>query len=381
VKVSLGRYVNIISNQDANFRNQAPVLQMVTNVTRNWNDINGNYVPDCDLANPNQNGECEAISNRNFGSTVPGTTYANDVTHGFGKRGYNWQSSIGIAHQLTSQIGLEVVYFRTSFGNFFVTDNVLVDPSDFTLFNITAPPDPRLPGGGGQVVTGLYDLNPAKFGIVQNVVKNAKEFGKQIERYNGIEANVHGRLPHGGVLIGGVSTGRTITDNCAVARNLPEVNISGTTITPLQNCRIAPPLMAGTQFRLSAVYSLPADVHVSGTYQNIAGIPTTASYVVNNAIVLPSLNRPLSGGGNATRTVDLVRPNSWYPEGRGNQIDFRVSRRFTVGHSRIEPQFDLFNLTNANDVVSLTTRYGAAWQNVTGVLPPRMIKFGLQVDF
>jgi outer membrane receptor protein involved in Fe transport len=58
-----------------------------------------------------------------------------------------------------------------------------------------------------------------------------------------------------------------------------------------------------------------------------------------------------------------------------------VSRRFTAGHSRIEPQFNVFNLTNANDVVSLTTRYGAAWQNVTGVLPPRMIKFGLQVDF
>jgi hypothetical protein len=33
VKVSLGRYVNIISNQDTNFRNQAPVLQMVT---RTW---------------------------------------------------------------------------------------------------------------------------------------------------------------------------------------------------------------------------------------------------------------------------------------------------------------------------------------------------------
>ena len=64
--------MNIISNQDTTFRNQAPVLQMVTNTTRNWNDANGNYVPDCDLVNQNANGECEAISNRNFGSTVPG---------------------------------------------------------------------------------------------------------------------------------------------------------------------------------------------------------------------------------------------------------------------------------------------------------------------
>lgn len=34
-----------------------------------------------------------------------------------------------------------------------------------------------------------------------------------------------------------------------------------------------------------------------------------------------------------------------------------------------------------NDVLSVTTRYGAAWQNVSAVLPPRMIKLGLQIDF
>jgi hypothetical protein len=381
VKASVGRYVNIISNQDTTFRNQAPVLQMVTNTTRNWNDANANYVPDCDLVNPNANGECEAIANRNFGSTVPGTTYADDVTHGFGNRPYNWQASFGVAHQLMAGVGLEVAYFRTSYGNFVVTDNVLVSPEDFDTFTVTAPKDPRLPGGGGQTVGGLYDLKPAKFGLVQNVVKNANEFGKQRERYNGVEANLRGRLPRGGVLIGGFSVGRTGTNNCDVVRSLPEASINGTTVTPLDNCSIVPPWAAGTQYRLSGVFSLPGDVRVSGTYQNIGGIATTASYVVNNAMVAGSLGRGLSGGGNATRTVDLVRPSSFYPEGRGNQVDFRISRRFTVNNVRVEPQFNLFNLTNANDVVSQTTRYGASWQNVTGVLPPRMVKLGVQVDF
>jgi hypothetical protein len=381
VKASIGRYVNIISNQDNNFRNQAPVLQMVTNTARNWNDINGNYVPDCDLTNLNANGECEAVANRNFGLTVPGTTYANDVTHGFGNRPYNWQASFGIAHQLMPGVGLEVAYFRTSYGNFVVTDNTLVSPSDYDTFSVTAPKDERLPGGGGQTVTGLYDLKPAKFGLVQNIVKNAKDFGKQTEKYNGVEANLRGRLPKGGVLIGGVSVGRTSTNNCEVLRNLPEAAINGTTITPLDNCSIVPPWAAGTQYRLSALYSLPGDVRVSGTYQNIGGVQTTASYVVNNAMVAGSLGRPLSGGGNATRTLDLIRPSSFYPEGRGNQIDFRISRRFELNHTRIEPQFNLFNLTNSNDVVSLTTRYGPSWQNVTGVLPPRMVKLGVQIDF
>jgi hypothetical protein len=47
----------------------------------------------------------------------------------------------------------------------------------------------------------------------------------------------------------------------------------------------------------------------------------------------------------------------------------------------LEPQFNIYNLGNANDVVSQTTRYGASWQNVTGVLPPRMVKLEVQVDF
>jgi hypothetical protein len=381
VKVSVGRYVNIISNQDTNFRNQAPVLQMVTNTTRNWTDSNGNYIPDCDLTNLNLNGECEAVSNRNFGSTVAGTTYADDVTHGFGNRPYNWQGSIGVAHQLLRGVGLEVAYFRTSYGNFTVTDNTLVSPADFDSFSIMAPKDPHLPDGGGQIVSGLYDLKPAKFGLVQNVVKNAAEFGKQSERYNGVEANVRARLPRAGVLIGGMSVGRTSTNNCEVLRNLPEASISGTTITPLDNCEIVPPWAAGTQYRLSGVFSLPGDVRVSGTYQNIGGIATTASYVVNSAQVSGSLGRALSGGGNATRTIDLIRPNSFYPEGRGTQIDFRVSRRFSINQVRVEPQFNIYNLTNANDVVSQTTRYGASWQNVTGLLPPRMVKLGVQIDF
>ncbi len=262
-----------------------------------------------------------------------------------------------------------------------VTDNILVTPADFDSYSITAPSDSRLPSGGGQVISGLYDLKQAKFGQVQNVVKNAKEFGKQSERYRGVEANLRGRLPHGALLLGGVSVGRTSTDNCEVARNLPEGNIVGTTVTPLDNCHIAPPWSAGTQLRLSGLFSLPGDVRVSGTYQNIAGIATTASYVVGNAQVLTTLGHPLSGGGNPTRTIDLIRPSSFYPEGRGNQIDFRVSRRFQLNGMRVEPQFNIFNLTNANDVVSQTTRYGTAWQNVTGVLPPRMVKLGVQVDF
>ena len=126
---------------------------------------------------------------------------------------------------------------------------------------------------------------------------------------------------------------------------------------------------------------LPWQLRASGTYTNIAGIPTTASLVANSAMVAGSLGRPLSGGANATRTIELIEPNVFYTEGRNTQVNLRLTRRFQVGGMRVEPQFDVFNVFNANHVLVMTTRLGNAWQNVTGVLAPRVVKFGVQVNF
>jgi hypothetical protein len=47
----------------------------------------------------------------------------------------------------------------------------------------------------------------------------------------------------------------------------------------------------------------------------------------------------------------------------------------------MEPQLDVFNLLNANQVLVMTTRYGAAWQNANSILAPRVFKLGVQVRF
>ena len=39
-----------------------------------------------------------------------------------------------------------------------VTDNILVSPSDFSTYCVTAPLDPRLPGRGGYQICGMADV-------------------------------------------------------------------------------------------------------------------------------------------------------------------------------------------------------------------------------
>jgi hypothetical protein len=79
-------------------------------------------------------------------------------------------------------------------------------------------------------------------------------------------------------------------------------------------------------------------------------------------------------------TVPLVKPGTLYGE-RLNQVDFRVARTFRVGQSRIQGLLDLYNMLNANPVVSQNNTFGPAWQRPTGILAGRIVKIGLQAQF
>ena len=64
--MSLGRYVGKTVVEIANANN--PIVASVNQVNRSWADANGNFVPDCNLANRAANGECGPLANQNFGS-------------------------------------------------------------------------------------------------------------------------------------------------------------------------------------------------------------------------------------------------------------------------------------------------------------------------
>ena len=158
VKVSLARYVVAFGTDIARAVN--PANAIVGSATRTWSDANLNYVPDCDLTTTTANGECGALSANGFGTVRIGTRYASDVTEGFGVRPYNWQAAASIQQELRPGMALMAGYFRRWYGNFSVTQNLAVTAADLTPYCITAPLDPRLPGGGGTRFAGTTISTP-----------------------------------------------------------------------------------------------------------------------------------------------------------------------------------------------------------------------------
>jgi hypothetical protein len=388
-KVSVGRYVAAQATGLAQAVN--PANAMVSSVTRTWNDSNGNYVPDCDLRNPLTNGECGTLNNLAFGTVVVNTQYASNVLNGFGVRPYTWQSSVSLQQELRPNLAVNVGYFRTTYGNFQVTDNLLTTAADFNPYCITAPADSRLPGGGGNQICGLADVAPAKFGRVNQLVRQAADVGSISQTFNGIDISMNTRFGKGGLFSGGVSTGTMVYDNCNALMDVsPGAGPLGTPAAWIGNtnyCRQTLGWAAQTQLKFKGVYPVPFwALMASATFQSLPGIPDIGNYVATNGQVAPSLGRNLSACGaaitcTATNTVNnLFVPNSIL-EGRLNQVDARLSKSFHVGHGRIQPTFDLYNVFNASTITQVNTTYGQTWLTPRGVLPGRLFKLGVQIDF
>ena len=366
VKVSLGRFVIAANPTVGN-----PIANLAQSVTRSWTDGDRDYIPDCDLLNPQLNGECGIISDLRFGQPVPSVGYDPDTLTGWGKRPYNWEFSTGVQHALHPKVGLDFGYFRRWYGNFTVTDNRALTAADSDSFSFTAPTDPRLPDGGGYLVGGLYNVNPSRIGQVDNYVTFSDNFGKQIEHWNGVDLTVNARLGQGIALQGGLSSGRTTTDSCEIRTLLPE-------IAPLDSfCHVQTRFL--TQVKLLGTYAIPkVNVNVAATFQSLPGPQITANYVVGNPAIQPSLGRPLSGGL-ANVTVNVIEPGTMYGE-RLNQFDLRVSKVLRAGGLRAIVNFDLYNALNGNTVLSHNNNY-AGWLTPQSILDARLAKFSVQFDF
>jgi hypothetical protein len=211
LKATASRYVTAST---VVFSNQNNPLNFNRTATRVWTDANRDYVP--------QESELGPLSNRNFATAVPTTRTDDAIREGWGVRPYNWEFSAGVQHELFQGASAGLTYISRSYGNFNVTDNLAVTPADYDPYCIVAPTNSRLPGGGGNQICGLYDLNPSKLGLQNNLRTDAANYGKQRETFKGIDASLNLRLPHRIVVSGGLSTGTSATTGATTTNSTNE---------------------------------------------------------------------------------------------------------------------------------------------------------------
>jgi hypothetical protein len=395
LKVNFGKYLEPTSNNN-NYILSNPIGRIATNTSRSWTDSNDNFIPDCDLRSPTaQNltasgGDiCGAMNSQTFGTTVQTTANIDpEILNGWGVRANDWQIGASIQQQVLPRVSVEVGYFRRWLNNFTVTDNLAVGASDFTPYTVTAPSDARLPGGGGYPVSGLFNVVPEKFGQTSNTITLAENYGEQYQRYNGMLINVSARLGGGLQFQGGINTGKTVQDNCAVRAKVPELTGGG--VSPVvnvgnPNCHSDPGFV--TKMTALGSYTIPKiDVLISGTLRSDQGAALAATWNAPVATVSQALGRPAAVVGN-TVAISLIQPGQVWGD-RVNAFDMRFAKILRFGRMRYNVGVDVFNITNSDATLTynqtfnpaVTTGSGA-WLAPTSVLTPRFVKVGAQIDF
>ena len=370
LKGSLGRYVAKIGTEITNANN--PIVRSVNSTNRFWGDANGNFIPDCDLANFAANGECDKINNNNFGKLNPNAIQWNpDVLNGL--RDSNWDMSAELQQELADGISMTVGYYFNNGGynqqsdsKNRRTDNLAVTPDDYTEYCIMAPTNAGLPGGGGNEICGLYDLNPDKFGQVDNLFTRTDAYGSDIRRNHFFNVTFDGRLANGIQFGGGVDTGRSIDDQCFIVDSPQD----------MLYCRIVTPFGAQTQVKAFGSLPLPGDVFISATYQNLSGPDYQANLTVGSGATF-GLGRSLSA---RRATVPLVAEQTLFAD-RISRLDFRVSKIINYGRFRFQINLDAYNLMNTSDVRSTNSTYGGRWGAPNSIIDPRLVQIGGQIDF
>ena len=370
IKASIGRYSGYMSSFIA--KQASPVGAVVTSANRRWSDANGDFLP--------QESELGPLSNSFFGTPVVRRAYDPDLLSGWGQREYNWQLAASLQHQLAPGIGINFGYHRTWFGNFIENDNTAlladgvtqVGSANYDEFCVTRPSDARLPGGGGGEICGLYNIDAAGFGRSFTTRSLASNFGSRTEVYNGFDIILDARFDNGATINGGISTGRTTTDNCEVKPDNPDTRF----------CNQTQPFAAQTEVKVNGVYPLPWwGLQASAVVQNIPGIPIRANQSFSAAQVR-FVNDPTRTLTGATRVTvnNLIGP--WEQrEVRLTQVDIRFMKILQVGPTRMQGSFDIYNLFNESAVLALNNTFGGAWLRPSNVMGARIAKFGFQINW
>jgi hypothetical protein len=327
-------------------------------VTRSWTDLNHDNIAEDNELGPS-----------------PVSTFGGAQTHLRDpnvSRPFQMLYNIGVTRQI-GRVAVAANYYYRHYYRIIATENTLVPPSAFaTAYTPITINNPYT----NQPLT-IYNLNPSLLG--QTLLEDYTS-PNDVKTYHDVDLTLNARLSNGATLIGGVSTGKLHSVLCDVTS--ANVNAAANNYDPnaLNGCNDNEPWR--TSLKLTLTYPLPWQFRVSGVFQSLPGLIETrtannngdfpVSMIVNRSIV-PTLTQP-------QLTVRLNQPGTQFLD-RDNQLDLSFTRSFRTGPLTIKPTVDLFNVFNVAPVTNASTTYGPALLQPITVLPGRLLRIGIRVEF
>ena len=361
---------------------------------RTWADNNRNFAPDCNLDSPLAQSPattgsidtCGQIDNLLFGSNqLVGAQFDPDLLHGWGIRPSDWSFGVSVQQQIFPRASVEVGYYRRAFTMYttggIVTDNLSIGPNDVKSYSVTAPLDSRLPGGGGNTVSNLYNTNPNVFGQSNLLIEPTSKVGDDTRTFNGVDVTVNVRSFKSFTFSGGTSTGKVVNDFCGIRAAVPENYL----LNPY--CHVESPFQ--TSFRGLTTYVVPhIDVILSAVYQDKMNVGTdqlvalSGNYTLaaaDTAAAAAQIGRALTTAG--PLTVNLVTPGTFYGD-RVRQLDVSAKKAISLGGRRLTVGLDIYNVANNNVTLAFSQAFSptsTGWLTPTSYMNPRV--FRLNAEF
>ena len=234
--------------------------------------------------------------------------------------------------------------------------------SAYTAFQVA---DPR---GTGTIT--VYNADPTKLTSI-NELDTTSSSNKTT--YNGFDLGLNMRLAKGITLSGGSSSGRTIAMQC----DLADPNYTAAATPGVRFCdQSAFGMPWKTTVKFSGSYPMPYGFRVSSVFQSSPGDQLINTYVLTAANFRTQTGVALS---QASVSMRLTQPGTEYLS-RVNQFDVTLSKSFPIGKVRVSPEVSLFNLLNANPVLSQSVAYPNIGTPLR-ILDGRLIRFQAQLRF
>jgi hypothetical protein len=320
-----------------------------------WTDPNGDGI-----AQPNEISQCA-------GFTGITSHYANTTSGP--KWPYSDEVTAGVEREVMKDMRVGAMFYYRTNRNQIGVRNMAVPTSAYSPVTVNVPNGPN-----GPTTATVYNLNPAYFGAAfqNNVVDNQPYLDTQ---YKGIEITANKRFSQRWQMVAGFTAGKNtgglVNNTSATSGQSSTVDLNDPNNTLYTSGVIGND--STYAFRLSGSYRAPWDIQASGTLVSNTGYPYASSYSVTRS-VLPTLTR-------ASQAVFLsARGDERLPS--TTLVDLGFSRAFGFANGRkITPQLNIFNLTNAYTVQSLTSAVGGTYRVPTSIVAPRIMRVGVSVNF